>query len=264
MAGPSASGKDQPFVRGGEPPLLAFISSVMDDEMQPARDRLVTVLDGAPFLLAWAFEYTPASSQNVDWSYLEKVRRSAFVFWLVGRNTTEPVEAEINEALAADRRLVVLRLPKPTRDERSLRLLERVRPRAKYRDVADLDQLAVEATLAVNDEISRALQDLPGMSRIAPLDELGRASRARSIERWQAADVPLAQALELSDDLTVGAPPEDAVPREANPLVILRGDVGAGSPYQASASCRLRLHGNSRTPLRPFQSLSVPAMLAAI
>ncbi len=208
--------------------MLAFISSVMDDEMQPARDRLVTVLDGAPFLLAWAFEYTPASSQNVDWSYLEKVRRSAFVFWLVGRNTTEPVEAEINEALAADRRLVVLRLPKPTRDERSLRLLERVRPRAKYRDVADLDQLAVEATLAVNDEISRALQDLPGMSRIARLDELGRASRARSIERWQAADVPLAQALELSDDLTVGAPPEDAVPREANPLVILRGDVGAG------------------------------------
>ena len=138
----------------------------MNAELQPARDRVVSVLDSAPFLLSWAFEYTPASSQSVDRSYLEKVRRAAFVFWLVGSETTAPVTAEIQEAVSADRRLIVMVLPASKRDPATNELIKLVRPRAKYREVADLDQLAVEVNLAVSDEINRALQDLPGMSRV--------------------------------------------------------------------------------------------------
>ncbi len=220
-------------VRSGESPLPAFVSSVMVEELQAARDRVVQVLDGVRFLHTWAFEYTPASSQDLDWSYLEKVRRAAFVFWLVGCSTTEPVEREIAEAISAHRRLIIMLLPAPTRDERTTRLLEQARTHAKYREPADLDELAVEIDFAVSDEINRALKDLPGMGRIARLDELGRASRARCIERWQAAGVELAQALDLANDMSVGVAPALALPSDDRPLVILRGEVGIGKSLAA-------------------------------
>jgi hypothetical protein len=229
----SSSNATPPPVRPGEPPLLAFVSSVMVDELQPARDKVVHVLDDAPFLLPWAFEYTPASSEALDWSYLEKVRRAAFVFWLVGASTTDPVEREINEAVSANRRLIIMLLPAASRDERTEQLIKRVRAHAKYREPADLDQLAIEVNLAVSDEIARALQDVRGMARGARLDELGRASRARCIERWQAAGVDTALALHLAQDVSVGALPGEGWPTEAMPLVILRGDVGIGKSLAA-------------------------------
>jgi hypothetical protein len=215
-------------VHAGEPRLVAFISSVMDHELEAARARVESVLSTAPFLLTWAFENTPASSQDVDESYLEKVRRSAFVFWLVGTRTTDPVKREVEEALASNRRLIVLKLPAEKRDATTTALLERVRPVAKYREVGGLDQLAVEVDLAVSDEINRALQDLPGMSRVARLDELGRASRARCIERWEVAGVDTAQALELANDVAIGAAPDLVLPDDARPLRVLCGDMGVG------------------------------------
>jgi hypothetical protein len=222
-----------PRVRAGEPPLLAFVSSVMVGELQAARDRVVDVLDDVPFLLGWAFERTPASSQDLDWSYLEKVRRAAFVFWLVGDSTTEPVEREVDEAISAGRRLIVMLLPVGGRDEQTVRLVERVRPHAKYREPADLDELAVEVNLAVSDEINRALQDLPGMARAARLDELGRASRSRCVERWQAAGVDLAPALDVANDVGIGRAPDGALPAEDRPLVVFCGDVGVGKSLAA-------------------------------
>jgi hypothetical protein len=205
----------------------------MVDDLQPARDKVVHVLDDAPFLLPWAFEYTPASSEALDWSYLEKVRRAAFVFWLVGASTTDPVEREIDEAVSANRRLIIMLLPAASRDERTEQLIKRVRAHAKYREPIDLEQLAIEVNLAVSDEIARALQDVPGMARGARLDELGRASRARCIERWQAAGVEEALALDLAHDITVGALPAEGSPGEARPLVILGGDVGIGKSLAA-------------------------------
>lgn len=229
----SAHNAASPPLRPGEPPLLAFVSSVMVEELQPARDRVVHVLDDAPFLLPWAFEYTPASSEDLDWSYLEKVRRAAFVFWLVGASTTDPVEREIQEAVSANRRLIIMLLPAESRDERTEHLIERVRTHAKYREPTDLDQLAIEVNLAVSDEITRALQDVPGMARGARLDELGRASRARCIERWQAAGVDAALALDLAHDVSVGALTGEGFPTASHPLVIIRGDVGIGKSLAA-------------------------------
>ena len=103
-----------------------------------------------------------------------------------------------------------------------------MRPRAKYREVADLDQLAVEVNLAVSDEINRALQDLPGMSRVARLDELGRASRGRCMERWQVAGLADALALDLAHDVSIGMAPAFVLPDPSHPMRILRGDLGAG------------------------------------
>jgi hypothetical protein len=218
---------DGPVLRGGEPPLLAFVSSVMDDELAPARACVEEVLSAAPFLLPWVFEHTPASAQGVQEAYLEKVRRSVFVFWLVGSRTTAPVIKEVQEALAAGRRLIVFLLPAAMRDEATLELLEQVRPGVKYRELQSLEELAAEVDLAVSDEINRALQELPGMSRVARLDELGRASRARCIERWQVAGVEATLALALAQDITVGGAPEDSLPVRSG-VRVLRADMGAG------------------------------------
>ena len=239
-------------VRAGEPPLLAFISSVIDDEVRPARECVERTLSVAPFLHPWVFEHTPASSQGLSESYLEKVRRSAFVFWLVGSRTTEPVEKEVEEALSSRRRLIVLMLPTEKRDATTRELLARVRPAVKYREVASLDELATEVDRSVSDEINRALQDLPGMSRVARLDELGRASRARCIERWEAAGVHTALALELAHDMTIGAAADSVLPDERRPLCVLRGDMGIGKSlagerfHQAAIAAQLV---NAKSPV---------------
>ncbi len=94
-----------PRVIAGERPLLAFISSVMRPEIQWARDAAVEALTKNPTLIAWAFEYTPASSEAADTSYLSKVREADVVVWLVGAITTPPVRDEIAEALAANKRI---------------------------------------------------------------------------------------------------------------------------------------------------------------
>lgn len=120
-------------VIAGERPLLAFVSSVMQPEIQWARDAAVEALTKNPTLIAWAFEYTPASSEAADASYLSKVREADVVVWLVGAITTPPVRDEIAEALAADKRISAITLPADERDELTTQLLQDVRGRAKPR-----------------------------------------------------------------------------------------------------------------------------------
>ncbi|MGH7488948.1 MAG: hypothetical protein ACREMY_25595, partial [bacterium] len=97
------------FTSPGERPLVAFVSSVMRPELDEWRSATVDALNANPVLVPWAFEYTPASSEQVTDAYLTKVREATFVIWLVGAETTAPVRDEIQEALAANRRLWVMR-----------------------------------------------------------------------------------------------------------------------------------------------------------
>ena len=55
----------------GEPDLLVFISSVMDDELNKARCIVQKVFFEFPITRPWAFEYTPASSTSPEDEYLE-------------------------------------------------------------------------------------------------------------------------------------------------------------------------------------------------
>ena len=45
-----------PRVEAGEPPLAVFVSSVMNDDLQSAREVVALALDSEPFLTRWAFE----------------------------------------------------------------------------------------------------------------------------------------------------------------------------------------------------------------
>jgi hypothetical protein len=217
----------------GERPLRAFISSVMQPEMEWARAAAVAALRENPVLVPWAFEFTPASSDAATETYLNKVREADFVVWLVGGATSDAVRDEIAEALAADRRLWVIRIPADERDARTNELLAEVGQRAKYADAADADQLRVVLALTFADEVVRALSETPGLTHLARLEQLARASRARMVQRWQAVGLPEAEAVAFADDPSVGAPAADLVPTPESPLRVVVGDVGAGKSVLA-------------------------------
>jgi hypothetical protein len=213
----------------------------MRREIQWARDATVETLTKNPTLVPWAFEYTPASSEAADASYLSKVREADFVVWLAGETTTLPVRDEVAEALAANKRIWAITLPADERDERTTQLLRDVRGRAKTAAANNADELRELLALTFSDEIVRALRDTPGLTRLSLLEQLGRRSRARMVSRWVAVGLETAEAIAFADDPSVGAPPSNVLPTEHCPLKILEGDVGAGKSVVAERSVQLAL-----------------------
>jgi hypothetical protein len=243
-----------PPVRPGERPLLAFVSSVVDEKLEWARMETVRTLDRVPFLAPWAFEFTPASSEPLDESYLRKVGEADIVIWLVERETTKPVQDEIREALANDRPLWVMKLPADRRDAETEALMTEVGPRAKWMDTGAVGGLRQALELTLDDEIVRALRCRPGLGRLARLEEIGRASRGRCAMRWQAAGVPRIEAFELADDPSVGAPGTDLRPHADKPLLLLIGEVGVGKSLLAErllqdAIAKARDNANAPVPI---------------
>ena len=117
-----------------ESDLLVFISSVMTDEMKWARDEAVRTFKNFPFAQPWAFEFTPASSESATDAYLRKVEEAAFVVWLVGSQTRQPVVNEINTSMAKGKHLLVFKLPAENRDALTQRLLHTVSGYCKWAD----------------------------------------------------------------------------------------------------------------------------------
>jgi hypothetical protein len=213
----------------------------MRPEIQWARDATVDALTKNPTLIPWAFEYTPASSEAADVSYLAKVREADFVIWLIGEMTTPPVRDEIAEAVAANKRIWAITLPADERDELTTELLRDVRGRAKTAAASTAAELRELLALTLSDEVIRALRDTPGLTRLALLEQLGRRSRARMVSRWVAVGLDAAEAISFADDPAVGAPPPNVLPDADQPLSILVGDVGAGKSVVAERALQRAL-----------------------
>jgi hypothetical protein len=211
-----------------EPTPRAFISSVMTPALESIRAEVIAALDQASNIVPWAFETSPASSEDVVEGYLRKVREAAFVIWLAGKSTTDPVEAEIREALTADRRLLVFVLPTGEREERTQALIDHVRQLARYRELTDNAEIGMEVRAAVADEISRALAGAPAPGMAGRLDALWRASHARCIQKWQAVGLPNDIAIALAGDRQIGALPAQFLSSANRPLTVLVGEAGSG------------------------------------
>lgn len=69
--------------------------------------------------------------------------------------------------------------------------------------------------------------DATSIDCLERLEQLGRESRARCVERWQAAGVSEKEAEELTDDPSVGAPPPHIQLCDEKPILLI-GEVGAG------------------------------------
>ncbi len=105
----------------------------------------------------------------------------------------------------------------------------------KLRDAAFATPIEVIAhvwpSLELAQPISRPSDITPpaemALSREAQLEELARASRARCIERWQAAGVPRDEASGLADDLSIGGP--EGLDLETDQAIqLLIGELGTG------------------------------------
>lgn len=230
----------------------------MTADLDPARQELVNALDGVPFLSPWAFEYTPASSEKLERSYLRHVREADFVVWLMGEETTTPVANEVREALSAQRRLIVIRLPAQKRSRATQELLAEVGDRAKRGSVDSIEQLRVAVELAMQDEIVRALRQLPGQGRLAAIEALGRESRARCSVLWQGAGVSREQALAMADDPGIGTPSQVILPTASHPLRLLVSEIGAGKTLAG-----LRLHQQGLADIQGNSNAPIPIWLDA-
>ena len=182
--------------------LLVFISSRMNAEMEPARTIAVGAINKIHFGRAWAFEYTPASSEATENVYLRKVREADLVVWLVGWETTQPVVNEINEAIVSERRLLVFKLPVEQRDSLTKELLGRVG--VKWNEVDNIEDLSKSITEAFSDEMIRAFRNPVSPSRRQKLQQDIRLSISRCREALLSSGVEEAIAEEMANETERG------------------------------------------------------------
>lgn len=242
----------------GENPLLVFVSSMIS-EFEREREEIAKILKDLRPFRAWVFEFTPGSSEPVERTYLRKVREADFVIWLIGEETTEPVRNEVQEALAANRRLLAIKFPAKRRTEATQALLNEVGRRVKWIDLEKAGGLREAIELTLGDEIARTLRNIPRTDRLAKLEELYQRSIARCITRWQAAGVPRARACELADRPSVGVPSQAIWEHYMkNPVTVLVGEPGAGKSLIAE-----RLYQQAIAAARDSMDAPVPVYLHA-
>ncbi|HEV7772851.1 MAG TPA: hypothetical protein VGO48_06140 [Conexibacter sp.] len=223
-----------------------------------AREAAVNALDRVPFLAVWAFEFTPPSPESADTTYLRHVREADLVIWLTGTEVTDAVAAEIEEGLAHHRDFVVIRLGSAALTPRCQELFDRVKSRAKYGRATSVDDIPQVLELAMRDVAARALRGRPSLGRLPLIEQLGRASRARCVLRWQTPGLGRAEALTMADDPSIGAGPESVLPNAEHPVVVLSGEMGAGKSLCAERHLQRALQ-----VLRENGSPPVPVWLRA-
>ena len=221
-------------VQPGERPIKVFVSSVMVPKFDEIRNDTVGTLREIPEVAPWAFEYTPGSSEPVDEAYLRHVRESDFVVWLVTAPTTEPVSDEVKEAIVAGRRLwIVIIDPSDKWSDATRSLVDHARRHAKWIEPRRCHGLRAALQMTWKDEVIRAVRGTPGMGRLAKLESMGSASRARCISRWQAAGVPRGLARQMLGQTDIGSAPSDLLPKRGRPISFLTGDFGIGKSLAA-------------------------------
>ena len=237
-------------LHSGEAPLFVFVSSRISPQTLWARDAVADTLQQSNQFKPWLFEHAPASSVILADSYLAKVRESDLVIWLVERETTEPVRAEITAALEATRRILMFRITSPPSDSATEALITCVGTKWDY--VADSADLKGKLQAALGDEIVRAWRAAGQPTKPPILDTLSAQSRSRCIDRWLAAGIPEKIAVALADDPSIGLL---QVPIFAsNQFAILRGEIGAGKSLAAErlfqdALRRARTSWKENTPI---------------
>ena len=241
---------EPPLVRG-ESDLLAFISSVMTKEMEPVRLTAVQTLHGLPFSRPWAFEYTPANSEDVTDAYLRKVEEADFVVWLVGVDTSQPVVDEINACIASGGRLLAFKFESDDADETTRALIEVVSDYAKWHDTPSLDAFAKCLRKTIADELVRALRDPAPPIRRRRLNEQLRLSVAKCKQAWSTLGVPGDLAAELAADRDLG----NVLRLPDSRVQVVVGDMGVGKTLAVSRLFQQaigRAHADSSHPFPLF------------
>ena len=89
-----------------ENPLIVFVSSIIAG-LEAERHAVQAAIQAIPLTRPWLFEFSPASSQPLDESYLSKVRGCDIFVLLLKDRLSDPVRAEVEAAQGAGKPLLV-------------------------------------------------------------------------------------------------------------------------------------------------------------
>lgn len=163
-----------------EPSLNIFISSIID-AFQVERQALKSMLEAIPFNRTWLFEYTPASSEQLQESYLQRVKECDVFILLLGSDISEAVNREWQTAIAYGKpRLVFLQ-----KNKHSPRASEFVRQMdVKWMPFSDLESLKTGVKSALLQELIRNYKSfrITEPARVALSDELHAMQPVRKKE----------------------------------------------------------------------------------
>lgn len=167
---------------GVEPPLLVFVSSLIG-ELSAERQMLRQTITGLGITRPWIFEFTPATAQPLEKSYLNNVRTCDLFVLLIDENSSPAVEKEFDTALQHHRPILAF-LKKDKDDSDHVRnsqthaLISRIP--TKWATFADATDLALKARAAITDEVIRGFRNgliaLPE-GQAARLEQAGSALR---------------------------------------------------------------------------------------
>ena len=143
--------RKKPKITSVEPDLLVFVSSVIRG-MDKEREIVERSIRSIPVARPWRFETTPASSQEVEASYLSKVRECDIFILLIGDSDSEAVRREYETALEASKPVLafVAEVDRPPELQAFVASI-----RSKYGVYSEPDELYDAVKAAVLDEVIR-------------------------------------------------------------------------------------------------------------
>lgn len=132
-----------------ENPLVVFVSSMIG-ELREERRAVKEAIESIPLTRPWIFEYTPASTDRLEDSYLRWVRGCDMFILLLAHSISDPVRREWRIAVAHDKpRLVFLK--DVERDPEAQAFVEQVD--VKWAKFSTTDELRRQVQEAMADEL---------------------------------------------------------------------------------------------------------------
>ena len=195
---------DEETIRPSEEELLVFVSSRQDEELCRPRALTIKEVENYPGMRVWAFEDTPASSEQPRDRYIINAGRADLVIWLIGSTTTTPVVEEINACMRAQGKLLAFKLPSAKRDDETESLIKRVSDYATWKTVENVENLPAHIKSALTDEMLRRYRDPAPINHDLFLRQKHRESIAETKRLWTTLGVPEDIAGDLADDHSVG------------------------------------------------------------
>lgn len=169
-----------------EPPLLVFVSSVIAD-LALEREALNHAILGLGITRPWVFEFTPATSQILDQSYLEKVQQCDFFVLIIDRRISPAVEKEFITALKHSRPILAFlkKLDGSERDSDTESFIGQIP--TKWTTYRDINDLTLKVRAAIADEIVRRVRST---ILTVPLHELHQLERTRTLLHQALVNLP--------------------------------------------------------------------------
>jgi hypothetical protein len=140
-------------IKQSEPPLVVFISSLIDTMMEERNAVERGVLDN-PITVHWRFEDTPASSQPLEESYLSRVRTCDFFVLVLGVGYSKPVVREYETALETNRPILAFVYDGKKEPEQE-ELVRSLRKKYRYNPYSMPSELRGLVAGSINDELIR-------------------------------------------------------------------------------------------------------------